>query len=409
MFQIDYIDQYFIQEPENEDTLDSIFGWKKIANREVTSDLNITTGYQYPARMRYYFTNIHDPDITENLSIIHSNNIPISVVSRMNVLQEKNLAKALGQNESKGGSLGWCKEGIYVVDYFNLDQSVGQGHKHSIKYILESEKIYKSSRVLNMLIRSYVARKAEEKVQTSRYFRYPDIKIRIVSFIPKEAIIEHLTTRVRELDIVVNLGEIDPNLDYNDMKKKETMAIDLTPKHFTRYDVVNNEENDFPKFVYTVIGNTVTKIPVVKNTARKSGCYVSRHTNGVCVSNEYSELGEMEGVFGIYKTYLDAKFAGDPNKQLEFQKKDVEVRDIEFKKFKIRNDRFMALMDMDKKREDHIMSMEKMKLNMEVENARLLAEFRILMAKYTQEYNKAGKMDLSTYFTIALNCLKLLK
>lgn len=416
MFQLDFIDQYFVQEPDNEMQLDDIFGWKKITSREICSDSCLNTGYQYPARMRYYFSNISDEELRESINIVHDNNIPISVVHKMNATQDRQMAKVLGPAAVREDNSGWCKEGVYIVDYYNLDHAIGDGHKHSIKYILESDKIYKTNVVLNALIRNYVSRKSEEKVQLSRYFKYPDIKIRIVSFIPKETIIENLITKVRELDIVVHVGEISPSFDYNEEKKKSIQPIDLTPKHYTRYDVINNEDNEFPSFVYTVIGNTVTKIPVVKNTARKSGCYVSKHTNGICVSNEYSTLDKMEETFGIYKNYLDAKYFGDPNKQIENRKLDLEeekiavgYKELDYKKYEIRNKRFMSLLELDKKRDEHIFNMEKIKLQVEIDNAKHLAELKILMAKYTQEAKKAGKLDLTTYFTIALNCLKMIK
>ena len=417
IYHIDSLNQYFVQEPDNENTLDDIFGWLKLANREITMENNLYTGYQYPSRMRYYFSNIAEPEINQNLVVLHDNNIPISLVTRMNTLQEKRMAKAIGHNEIKFGVSGWCKEGVYVVDYYNLDFGVNKGHRDAIRYILESENVFKNNPELRMKIKSYVANKAENHVQHSRYYKYPDFKIRVVTFIPKDKIVEHMAVNVKELGIVINLGELDPNMEYpNDYTShQEEMKIDLTPKHYVQYEIVNNEIDDFPSFVYTMNGNQVIKIPVIKDHYKRTGCYVRRSMNGITTSSDFSSLEDMEKTFGIYRTYLDAKWYGDPAKQIEMnklelesQKVDVGFREVDLKKYEIRNKRFLATLELDRKREEWMYNISKMKFDIEGMKHKIIMEYRILMAKYSQETLKIDKSDMASYFNMALSCLKMI-
>lgn len=417
IFNIDQFDQYFVSEPNSEDALDVIFGWRRLSSREVVSDSFINTQYNYPAHLKYYFSTIKDPDINENLLVLHSNNIPVSITHRLSLIQEKELAKVVGHNETVNGVSGWCKEGVWIVEYYNLDNAIAKGHKDAIKYLTECSYIYKNNDKLNMQIKDYVAMKANQKVQLSRYFKYPDIKIRIVSFIPKEKILEHIRLRINDLNIMINLGELDPNIRYREeIPPRSIIKPDLTLKHSVNYEIVNNEDSDFPKFVYTVSGNEVLKLPVCQILGRKSGCYISRYINGVCATNEYSTLDDMEKTFGIYRTEEDAKFAGDPAKQLEFGKLNVErekidanLRELDFKRYDIRNKRFLSTVELDKKREEWMYNTEKMKLELEIYKAKTIAEYRILSRKLMQETTKSEDMSLSTYFNIALQCLKLLK
>lgn len=414
---IDHIDQYFVREPEDENSFDVIFGWKRLASREVCSDQFINTQYNYPAHLKYYISTIKDPEINQNLLVLHSNNVPVSITHMLNYKREQEFAKVIGHNESVNGVSGFCKEGVFVVEYYNLDNAIDKGHRDAIKYLTSCSSIFKDNDMLTMQIKDYVATKAEQKVQTSRYFKYPDIKIRIVSFIPKETIIEHTRVKINDLNIIINLGELDPNFRYQDAKpSKALVKPDLSLKHGIKYEIVNNEDSDFPKFVYTMSGNDVLKLPVMQILGRKSGCYISRYINGVCSSNDYSTLDEMGSAFGIYKTYDDARFSGDPSKQVELGKLNVELekidanlREMDLKRFEIRNKRFLSTLELDKKREEYMYNTEKMKLELEVFKAKTIAEYRVLSKKFMQEQAKSENMDLSTYFNIALQCLKLIK
>lgn len=337
--------QVFLADPLTTEQVDVIFDWKKKAKTEIQklgyngTELE-SAHYLNPGHLRYFFSNIPTEEGGRRLTAINAQNFPIPITNSLDMTQERNLNNILRKNMFKDNPT-YLPQGIYVVDYHNIKLNRAapiERYVDSLRYITDTENCYSYNKDIQKEIKNHV--QFYQPPISNRFSNCSDdeLRIRVLTFIPKEEFMYISKVYVPLLDIVLVAGDIDETIVNPTSLKFRTGEYDLRIPDFNaiRFEVYDQRlSSDLPDRMYVRCGNDILPVKVNKN-AIESKAMMLVYVNKTVVMTKRCTLEEMGSKFGIFRTKEEAMINGDTVKAIELEKIKHERDKLELDKCKLR-------------------------------------------------------------------------
>ena len=359
--------------------------------------------YHQPDRAQYIFS-------TNNLGcyVLYSNNM-VSPIRRKHALENSHAIKNRLKLPIKDSP-----SGVFIVEYYRVNKMI-ETEENLVQSIIDYYQNVKTIYPNNVEIINKIRDQMYPIRLKTGHFGWRDtIVLRVVTYIPQSDLAKHSNIYVPSCDLVIGCGTVHPTLVSPCSKQfqeyRQTVYSDV--KNFIEIDIVDfSNRNDY----YINVGNKVLGLQPCKDPSRKEGCYVNIYKNQTMVDSFESSLVNTGEEHGIYKTYEEARYAGDLSKRNESMKLEVEkerigvdIERLNVEKIKLGNELEKARMELDatrakiqheeyKMQVDIRLAKEKatmghidyLKKVLDLYTARVRAEADIIIATETPNSNKA--------------------
>lgn len=319
----------------------------------------------------------------EDLYCIHQNNM-ISGIRTRSMIDGFGISNNIGNNDD--GTIN--HHGVYVVEVFTIQKEYNANADKVIEYILSSTNIDIPKDSLNS-----IRDKLRIKDSSAN-----GIRIRLVSVVPMNIINKYLYVYIKNLNVVISkINPLDKNnnimhpLSYSTMEYESSERIRrYNEPNIISIDITNRDNDGKP--YYIKIGETVQRLKSSNNNTTPDGyTYIVKNMGAITesVSGELEDIKSM----GIYDTYDDAMYNGNPKLRLDNDRLKYEINKQKMDADKSKKVLELDLLRIKHEKEKMEIEIEQLKSKLEHEITKQNNELKMYNFKYRQaEYESRKKM-----------------
>lgn len=327
MFILHDMETYLIDEPNQVNDYDSLFSWRKLVQDQCLVNpvgQGECKDYMNPNYQLFYFNGIEDNSLTNDLVVLHHNNIALPISAVIEAEKRFKLARMLGKVNNK--NMPDYAQGIYVAEYYRITRGINESIVSAYNYMAYGNGVFSNNSEFQFLLKEKLYREKNRKFSLG----FP-IDIRLVYFLPKEVLVENESVYVPKLNVVFTRK--NPNREVyhpsSEIARKNIEGISIPTVSSVAYEIVRNrmETTDISTY-YVKTGNSVEPIRVTLDPNREEGVFKRTYVNGVASKTEHCYLGDAASKFGIYPSKELAETNGDLSKKIELDKLENEKEKI---------------------------------------------------------------------------------